>query len=98
MRLHYSALNFNRLRFFAAVLSCLLVTGVDADALDDAVSQDSFLAVVAEALAVYDIDVTSNLNDRNIVGQRIRRPRLGRFPDLPLDSLPSSAEIDAKRF
>ena len=95
MRLHCSALNSNRSRFFAAVLSCLLVTGVDADALDAAVKQDGFLAVVAEALAAYDIDVTSNLNDRDVVGQRIRRPRLGRFPDLPLDSLPSSAEIDA---
>lgn len=64
-----------------------------ADSLDEGVQDDAFLSALADALGAYDIDVTSNLNSRDVVGQRIRRPRLGRFPDLPMDSLGSSEEI-----
>ncbi len=55
--------------------------------------EDPFLQTVAEALSVYELDVVENLNDRDLVRQRIRRPRLGRFPDLPTGSLPGSEEI-----
>lgn len=64
-----------------------------ADSLDEGVQQDSFLLTLADALNVYDIDVTSNLNSREVVGQRIQRPRLGRFPDLPINSLATSEEL-----
>jgi hypothetical protein len=66
---------------------------VIADSLDEGVQQDSFLLTLAAALGAFDIDVTSNLNSREVARQRIRRPRLGRFPDLPIDSLASSEEI-----
>lgn len=64
-----------------------------ADSLDEGVREDAFLSTVADALGAYDIDVTSNLNSRDVVGQRIRQPRLGRFPDLPTNSFVSSEEI-----
>ncbi|PCI74670.1 MAG: hypothetical protein COB20_14860 [SAR86 cluster bacterium] len=76
----------------AVALLCCSVQ-VAADSLDEGVQQDSFLLTVADALGAYDIDVTSNLNSREVVRQRIQRPRLGRFPDLPIDSLASSEEI-----
>lgn len=55
--------------------------------------EDPFLQAVALALSVYKLDVVANLNDRDLIRQRIRRPRLGRFPDLPTRSLPGSEEI-----
>ena len=57
--------------------------------------EDPFLQAVAAALRVYELDVVLSLNDRDLVRQRIRRPRFGRFPDLPSGSLPSSEEIGA---
>lgn len=80
-------------RILAAALLCLLQATVYADALDEQVNEDAFLSQLAEALSVYEIDVTSNLNNRDFA-RRIQRPRLGLFPDLPLDSLPTSVEID----
>jgi len=74
-----------------AFLSCPAL--VAADSLDEGVQQDPFLLTLAAALGAFDIDVTSNLNSREVVRQRIRRPRLGRFPDLPIDSLAGSEEI-----
>ena len=74
-----------------ALLSCSMLAA--ADSLDEGVSQDAFLLTLADALGAYDIDVTSNLNSREVVRQRIRRPRLGRFPDLPMESLAGSEEI-----
>ncbi len=65
-----------------------------AASLDEGVQEDVFLATLAEALGVYDIDVTSNLNSREVMRQSIGQPRLGRFPDLPINSLSSSAEIE----
>ena len=77
-----------------AVIACLgFPIQATADSLDEGVQDDAFLSPLADALGAYDIDVTSNLNSRDVVGQRIRRPRLGRFPDLPMDSLGSSEEI-----
>ncbi len=77
-----------------AFLAVLFVpTPAAADALDEAVSQDAFLLKLSAALASHDIDVTTNLNARDVVRQRIRKARLGRFPDLPLDRLADSAEI-----
>lgn len=64
-----------------------------ADALDEQASADPLLSTVAEALAAYGIDVTTNLNAREVVRVRIDQPRLGRFPDIPENLLPSSDEI-----
>lgn len=66
-----------------------------ADALDEGVAQDVVLLKLSEALAAVDIDVTSNLNSRDVVRQRIRRARLGRFPDLPSNTLATSTEIES---
>ncbi len=74
-----------------AVLLSLSMAG--ADSLDEGVADDQLLHSFAGALAAHDIDVTSNLNSREVIGQRIRRARLGRFPDLPIDTLPRSDEI-----
>lgn len=64
-----------------------------AEALDAAVAEDAFLGKIAEALSAYSIDVTTNLNARDVIRQRIGQPRVGRFPDLPTDTLPDSTEI-----
>ncbi|MDA1372672.1 MAG: hypothetical protein O2971_18205 [Proteobacteria bacterium] len=72
----------------------LFSSAVLGEALDDAVAEDVFLSTVAGALAAYEIDVAHNLNARNIARGRIQQPRLGRFPDLPLNTLPSSEEIN----
>lgn len=83
-------------RFGKAVLLTLALFApqfAHSDSLDEGVAEDSLLLQLAEALAAYGIDVTSNLNSREVVGQRIQRPRLGRFPDLPVDSFASSEEI-----
>lgn len=77
-----------------SIACCLLMSAVvSADSLDTGVAEDSFLHKVSAALSAYEIDVTSNLNAREVIRQRIARPRLGRFPDLPIDSLPDSEEI-----
>jgi hypothetical protein len=70
-----------------------LVSQLLGDSLDEGVLEDAFLSSLADALDAYEIDVTSNLNSRDVIGQRIRRPRLGRFPDLPIDDLAASEEI-----
>ena len=79
--------------FGYGAMACLGVAA-HAGALDPAVAEDAFLARVADALHVYDIDVIHNLNDRDIARGRPQRPRLGRFPDLPINTLPGSDEID----
>lgn len=92
-----------RLRAFHGVVGILclcLATSVTAQSSASAVGagsefEDPFLQAVALALSVYELDVVANLNDRDLVRQRIRRPRLGRFPDLPTGSLPGSEEIRA---
>lgn len=84
------------LRGLSCVTCCFALSisaATFADALDQEVAQDSFLATLDQALAAYDIDVAHNLNSRVVVRQRIRRPRLGRFPDLPAETLPTSREI-----
>lgn len=86
-----------RLSSYTAALAVVALSSlpalVVADSLDEGVQQDSFLRTLAGALGGYDIDVTSNLNSREVVRQRIRRARFGRFPDLPIDSLTNSEEI-----
>jgi hypothetical protein len=78
---------------FVAVtlLSCFVQ--VAADSLDKNVQHDPFLSSLADALGAYDIDVTSNLNSREVLRQRIQNTRLGRFPDISFDNLASSEEI-----
>lgn len=61
--------------------------------LDEEVTKDNLLGRIGEALAAYGIDVTTNLNSREVVRQRLVNPRLGRFPDLPANTLPDSEEI-----
>lgn len=73
----------------------LLAAEIQADALDEAVLEDTLLRPLLESLAAYDIDVATNLNSRELIAQRIQRPRLGRFPDLPIDTLPQSEEIES---
>ncbi len=87
--------NLKFVRVVAVVSSLLLSATVCADSLDAAVMEDAFLQKFSEALSAHDIDVTSNLNNREVISQRIQRPRLGRFPDIPTDSFPDSAEIAA---
>ncbi|HAJ75819.1 MAG TPA: hypothetical protein DCM64_05140 [Gammaproteobacteria bacterium] len=83
---------------YASTLLVLLLSAMPgstlvAETLDEAVAQDSFLLTLADALHVYDIDVAHNLNARDVARGRIQRPRLGRFPDLPVNSLPLSQEL-----
>jgi hypothetical protein len=80
-------------KLLVLLLSAMLGSTVVAEALDEAVAQDSFLLTLADALHVYDIDVVHNLNARDVARGRIQRPRLGRFPDLPVNSLPLSQEL-----
>ncbi|MBL4573042.1 MAG: hypothetical protein JKY86_08205 [Gammaproteobacteria bacterium] len=76
-----------------AVALLFFSTAVVADTLDEGGREDAFLLTLAAALGAYDIDVAANLNSREVVRQRIQRPRLGRFPDLPTNSLARSEEI-----
>ena len=78
---------------------CLMlpVRGI-AEALDEAVAEDSLLSTLAEALNAYDIDVAHNLNDRSLARGRIQQPRLGRFPDLPLNTMVTSSELELWEF
>ena len=64
-----------------------------AEALDDAVAEDLLLSTLANALNAYAIDVAHNLNDRSVARGRIQQPRLGRFPDIPLNRMVTSAEL-----
>jgi len=66
-----------------------------ADALDEGVAADPLLSTVGDALNAYEIDVVHNLNARDVARGRVSRPRLGRFPDLPMNSLPNSTELNA---
>lgn len=79
------------------LMVCLLWLGIAnaamATVLDEAVVEDALLGTIGEALAAYGIDVTTNLNSREVVSRRIEQPRLGRFPDLPQNQLPTSDEI-----
>lgn len=76
-----------------ACLSASCAGGALAAALDEAVATDPLLGAVAEALGAYDIDVTTNLNAREVVGQRLGVPRLGRLADLPLNRLPDTPAL-----
>jgi len=85
-------------RAVIAGLSMLLAASVMAQATAPAPAdtpefEDPFLQTVAVALRAYDLDVVANLNARDLVRQRIRQPRFGRFPDLPFGVLPRSEEI-----
>lgn len=87
----------NRIWSFASRGACIALLASQitlADSLDEGVLNDTLLQQLVEALDVHEIDVSSNLNARDVVRQRIRRARLGRFPDLPVDTFPGSEEID----
>jgi len=77
----------------ASALGLAFAGSVSGKALDEAVAEDALLGVVVEALAAYTIDVSANLNAREVVGVRIDAPRLGRFADLPINDLPDSSEL-----
>ncbi len=79
-------------------LLCLLVAlaltpPALAETLDEAAAQDNFLEPIAAALDAFGVDVAANLNDRQLARGRVGRPRLGRFPDLPLNNYASSREL-----
>ncbi|MBQ13281.1 MAG: hypothetical protein CMQ17_02640 [Gammaproteobacteria bacterium] len=79
------------------LLACSIVysPSMRAEILGEPDAEDSFLNSIAEAVGAYGIDVTQNLNARDVISTRIQQPRLGRFPDLVLNSLPDSEEIQA---
>ncbi len=83
---------FTLLQIWLVLLVCLSGL-VQAAILDEDVVTDELLGQIGEALAAYHIDVSTNLNSRDVVRQRLINPRLGRFPDLPANTLPSSEEI-----
>lgn len=66
-----------------------------ASVLDEAERPDPLLMQLAPALDVYDIDVIHNLNHRQLARGRISNYRLGRFPDLPNHSYPTSVELNS---
>jgi len=72
---------------------CLSSVELVAEVLDERVEQELLLNRIALALDIHQIDVSSNLNNRDVVRRRIERPRLGRFPDLPGNSLANTEEI-----
>lgn len=55
----------------------------------------AFLQQLVDALNAHDIDVLTNLNDRDVGRSRPERPRLGAFPDLPVNTFPDSSELSA---
>ncbi|MEQ8954883.1 MAG: hypothetical protein RL120_12190 [Gammaproteobacteria bacterium] len=83
------------LRGSLLLLAGLLAASIEALSLDESASADPLLGVLAAALDAGGIDVAGNLNDRELARGRIDRPRLGSFPDLPLNSLPFAEEINA---
>ncbi len=77
------------------ILALLLLPSlVFAEALDEGVSGDALLLALVNRLDVLGVDVTRNLNDRDFA-RRIDRPRLGRFPDLPVRRYPGTTTINA---
>ncbi len=75
------------------VSSLLVVHAASAEVLKPDETTDPLLVEVAEALDAYGIDVLENLNDRQLARNRSFQPRLGKFPDLPINRYPLSAEI-----
>ena len=78
----------------SALLSTSFITTANAEALDADVATDAFLQSLVTRLDAHDIDVTTNLNDRDFA-RRISNARLGRFPDLPVGRYPGSASLTA---
>jgi len=89
----------NTLRNKASAALIVLAAGLiwgglsQAAVLDEPAGTDPLLILLATELDVAGIDVASNLNAREVIRQRIERPRLGRFPDLPGNTLINSAEL-----
>jgi hypothetical protein len=64
-----------------------------AGSLDDEIDRDEFLSLLASPLDALLIDVTVNVNNRELGRGRPDQPRLGGFWDIPLGLLPSAREI-----
>ena len=77
----------------AMLVSLLLNSLAQASILDEAETPDPLLLQLASALEAYNIDVIHNLNHRQLARGRINTYRLGRFPDLPNHSYPTSPEL-----
>jgi hypothetical protein len=75
------------------LVSLLLNSLAQASILDEAETPDPLLLQLASALEAYNIDVIHNLNHRQLARGRINTYRLGRFPDLPNHSYPTSPEL-----
>ncbi len=56
--------------------------------------QDDWLDSLSAPLDSVGIDVMRNLNHRQLARARVNRPRLGRFPDIPVNHLPGSDDLN----
>jgi hypothetical protein len=65
-----------------------------AEALDEQVASDAFLGQLVVPLDGSAIDVTVNVNSRNLGRGRPGKPRLGGFWDIPVGLLPTANEIE----
>ncbi len=79
----------------AVLAVVVLLSGINvfADVLDEQVTGDGFLGLLAGSLNEFSIDVTVNVNNRDLGRSRPDRPRLGGFWDIPIGLLPSASEI-----
>ena len=84
------------MRYPVLLALCLIITRQGfAAVLDPESPQNSALMSLQTALDEAGIDVAKNLNLRAVIGIKILRPRLGAFPDLPINTLPDSEEINS---
>jgi len=73
----------------------LVLAGLtQAAVLDPQTETDALLLLIAAELDAAGVDVASNLNDREVIRQRLERPRLGRFADLPGNAMVKSEELE----
>jgi hypothetical protein len=83
---------------YASMVAVFLLSGLitfSAFGQMESTNEHAFLQQLAEALNADDIDVLTNLNDRDVARSRPVRPRLGAFPDLPVNTFPDSSELSA---
>lgn len=95
---HSSSQGGNMQNLGMALLMCVLLaagSAVHAALLDADPAQDPLLDSLEAAATNAGLDLLQNLNHRELARGQPERPRLGRFPDLPVNLLPASDEIDA---
>lgn len=78
----------------ALIFCCAFVAATSfAEALDDQVALDEFLGQLVNSLDELSIDVTMNVNSRELGRGRPNSPRLGGFWDIPVGLFPTAQEI-----